>query len=179
MTIDRSGNGFALIEVIVALTIAAGLLVAARSILETTADGADRLSEFAAVGDRIANTDGLLRRLVGQVEAGTIVPHPVAGDDRGVRIETWCDVAAGWKERCSVELTFATSDCGEVFVASGVPGGPYILYSGFGKGALRYLVDPSRGGAWLPEWSQRVTLPLAIGVVLGSDTLILRIGERG
>lgn len=175
----RSGNGFALIEVIVVLTITAILLVGARSIMEAVADGADRLSESAAMADRVANADALLRRLVGQIESATIVPNSVEGDDRQVRIETWCEVPAGWKERCTVELAFTANDCGEAFMASGIPGGPHVLYAGFGTGFLRYLVDPAYGGAWLPEWTQRVTLPHAIGVVLGRDTLILRIGERG
>lgn len=77
------------------------------------------------------------------------------------------------------ELEFAAAEHGEALVASGLPGGPIILRRGFHRGALRYLVDPAHGGAWLPSWMQPVTTPLALGVILDADTLILRIGERG
>lgn len=176
---DVCRSGFGLFEAIVALAVAAMVLVAARSVLESVADGADRLVDAAAEADRIGNADRLLRSLVGQIESGTIVSGAVAGDERQVRIETWCDVPAGWKERCCVELTFAPSDSGEVLVASGIPGGPRVLRSGFRFGSLRYLVDPADGGAWLPQWSQQLTVPFAIGVILDADTVILRIGERG
>lgn len=176
---DPGRPGFALFEAIVALAVAALVLVAARSILESVADGADRLVDAAADADRVGNADRFLRSLVGQIESATIVPGAVAGDDRRVRIETWCDVPAGWKERCRVELSFAPSDSGEALVASGIPGGPRVLRTGFRFGSLRYLVDPAHGGAWVPRWSQQVTMPLAIGVILDADTVILRIGERG
>ncbi len=178
-TDSRVRRGFALIEAIVALAVAAFVLVAARAILESVADGADRLVEAAADGDRAGNADRLLRGLVGQVESATVVPNAVAGDERRVRIETWCDVPAGWKERCTVELGFVAHEDGDAFVAAGVPGGPLVLRGGVAHGALRYLVDPAHGGAWLSRWAQQVTTPLALGVILDGDTLILRIGERG
>lgn len=176
---ESNRPGFGLFEVIVALVVAALVLMAARSILESVANGAERLVDAAGEMDRVGNADRLLRLLVGQVESGTIVPGAVAGDERRVRFQTWCDVPAGWKERCGLELAFAPSGSGEALIVSGLPGGPRVLRTGFRFGSLRYLEDPAKGGVWLPRWSQQLTVPLAIGVILDADTVILRIGERG
>jgi hypothetical protein len=35
------------------------------------------------------------------------------------------------------------------------------------------------GGEWQLAWPSRITLPLAIGVLIDGDTIILGIGERG
>ncbi len=179
MAIDGSRNGFALFEVILALAVGALLLVAARGILESVADGADVILAAAVDADREGNADRLLRALVGQIEAATVVRGSVVGDDRHARIQTWCDVPAGWKERCTVELALIPHGSGRALVATGLPGGPLVVRTGFDHGALRYLVDPEYGGAWLPSWTQKLTVPLALGVILDTDTLILRIGERG
>lgn len=179
MVISGSRNGFALFEVIIALAVGALVLVAARVVLESVADGAEVVLEAAVDADREGNADWLLRSLVGQIEAATVVQNSVLGDDRQVRIQTWCDVPGGWKERCTVELALIPHGSGKALLATGLPSGPLVLRTGFDHGTLRYLVDPEYGGAWLPNWTQQVTMPLALGVILDSDTLILRIGERG
>ena len=87
MAIDGSRNGFALFEVILALAVGALLLVAARGILESVADGADVILAAAVDADREGNADRLLRALVGQIEAATVVRGSVVGDDRHARLQ--------------------------------------------------------------------------------------------
>lgn len=172
-------SGAALLEVIVALAIAALVLATAREVLVSLDAGASRLAAAATEMDRAGNAERYLRTLIGQTESATVVRGAVAGAERSVRLETWCDMPAGWKERCSVELRFDVHDGAEALVASGVPGGPLVLRRGFMRGEWLYLADPARGGTWLSGWAQQVTTPLALAAVLDGDTLIFRIGERG
>ena len=46
-------------------------------------------------------------------------------------------------------------------------------------GEFRYLTTVTGGGEWIRVWGAGITAPLAIGVILDSDTLIVPIGERG
>jgi hypothetical protein len=43
--------------------------------------------------------------------------------------------------------------------------------------AFLYLEEARNGGSWSTSWSDRVP-PLAVGVILDADTLILPIGSR-
>lgn len=170
--------GFALIELVVAIAITGLVLLGARSMLEQLADGADDIHAAATSADRTANADRVLRGLLGSVVAASEVSGAVAGDHEEVRLATWCEVPAGWQERCQVALSFEFVDSGRALVAMSSRD-RLVLRAGFEAGSLLYLIDPRGGGTWLPAWRSRLTTPLALGVVLDGDTLILRIGERG
>jgi prepilin-type N-terminal cleavage/methylation domain-containing protein len=175
----RSRAGFTLIEVLVALSIAGMLLLGTRALLEQLADGAERISRTAEAGDRDANAERLLRRLAAQIEAGGPDAAGFLGNERGARFATWCDVAAGWQERCTVTLGFVPVEDGVALTAL-LPGGELIVVRrGVRSGALRYLYSAGDGGTWLRSWESGVSTPLAMAVVLDGDTLIVRIGERG
>lgn len=172
-------DGFALIELVVALTISAFVLLAARTILVELADDADRIAAAAAHTDRVANGERELRSLLGQVEASSSPGSTFSGDARTVRFNTWCDVPAGWLERCDVTLTLRPGVVGLDLIAQ-IPGiGAIPVRTGVPAGSLLYLGSAQNGGTWLSAWNSRVTTPLALGVVLDRDTLILRIGQRG
>ena len=171
--------GFTLLEVVIALALSGLVLLGARVMLGQVADGAERITATAAGVDREANAERALRDLVSRIEVTPDAGRKLAGDARGVSFSTWCDVPAGWQERCTATLGIVRA--GEANVLALAAPGLEVqrVRRGFEHGSLLYLADPGQGGAWVREWRSAVTAPLAIGVVIDADTLILRIGERG
>lgn len=173
-------SGFTLIEVIVAVTLSAIVLLGARALWESLAGSVDRLRTRATADARVVNGERLLRSLVGRLEVGTDLSHEFAGDEREAHFTTWCDMPAGWQERCDAVIGIeADSGAGLRLVARLSTGERITLQRGFATGALRYLNDPIGGGVWFRIWGHGITAPLAIGVITDGDTAIVRIGERG
>lgn len=180
-------RGFTLIEVLVALTVSGLVLLAARNLLGALADGADRLAAHASVADREANAERLVRGLLARSEAGTPHARPFAGDARVARFSSWCDVPSGWLERCHAAIVIDRDVADEgspeknaQVVAAVLSNGEIVpLRRRVDTAELLYLSDARDGGRWLHTWGASVTTPLALGVVMDGDTLVLRIGERG
>jgi prepilin-type N-terminal cleavage/methylation domain-containing protein len=171
--------GFTLIEVIVALAISGIVILGARAVLIQLADGTDRVVQAAADADREANAERVLRALVGRTEAGSDSIPGFLGTEQIARFPTWCDVAAGWQERCHVTLAIVPLAGAQALVVHFTDGEILPLRRGLQSGALRYLNDAGGGGVWLRSWENTITTPLALGLILDEDTLIVRIGERG
>lgn len=173
-------KGFTLIELIVAITLSGIVLLGARALWESLAESVDRLHAQAIVDTGAANGERLLRSLVGRLEVGTDQSREFAGDERQTRFTTWCDMPAGWQERCDAVIGIEPdTGAGLQLVARLSTGETIRLQRGFATGALRYLNDPVGGGMWFRIWGHGITAPLAIGVITDGDTAIVRIGERG
>lgn len=172
-------GGFTLIEVIVAMTISAMILVGARSMLGEVGDDALRITLDAEIQDRDANAERSFRALVSRIELGTGSGSEFAGDPSRASFSTWCDVPAGWVERCRATISVEGAEGKLSIVARPSIGAPIVLRGGLRAGALRYLLSADGGGSWLTVWGAGITAPLAIGVIAGSDTLIVPIGDRG
>lgn len=188
--------GFTLVEIMVAIAIGGLVLMGARSLLEALADEEGHVAREAAIHDAHANGERLLRDLVGRMEVGTKEGGSFEGDPGEASFTSWCDVPAGWQERCRVTIAIeggagsAGSDgTGPALVARLSGGRRVVLRTGFRAGELRYLNSAASGGQWFRQWGEGITAPLAIGVLLQRkssaiegfvvDTLIVRIGERG
>ena len=191
-----NARGFTLVELLVAATVGALALAAAHATLAQLAPGAEAVARAAAAADRDANAERLLRQAVLGLDVG--VGREFDGDAAGARFLTWCDVPAGWRERCAAHLIIDSvvvapvGDSGGRAPAlvlaltptdsagrSAVRPDTVVLRTGLAHAALRYLADPGTGGRWMAAWARSVTAPAALGVVLDADTLILRVGARG
>jgi prepilin-type N-terminal cleavage/methylation domain-containing protein len=176
----RPSGGFTLIELVVAITLSGVVLLGARALWESLAISVDRLRTQATADARDANGERLLRSLVGRLEIGTDQSHEFAGDEQHVRFTTWCDMPAGWQERCDAAIGIEPDSAAELRLVARLSTGEVItLQRGFSAGVLRYLNDPAGGGVWFRIWGHGITAPLAIGVITDGDTTIVRIGERG
>jgi prepilin-type N-terminal cleavage/methylation domain-containing protein len=170
--------GFTLLEVVIALTLSGLVLLTARQMVGQLADAADLVVTAASEADREANRERLLRALVGRIEPPTDT-NLFVGHVQIARFVTWCDAPAGWQERCEVSLGFVDQRGKQVLAALLPSGELALLAEPVMRGKLLYLTTPNASGQWLSVWGRSITLPLAIGVVLDRDTLILRVGERG
>lgn len=174
-----SKAGFTLLEVAVALSLAGMLLLGARWTLQSVAAGAERVAAAATRVDRDANAERLLRDLALRAEVRFSAGPRFRGDPRGVHWSTWCDVPAGWQERCEVTLALVRAGDRNVAALSLADGTLVPLRSGFQRGAIMYLRSAAGGGVWTDRWDSDLEVPLGIGVVVDGDTLVARIGERG
>jgi len=163
----------------VALVVSAVLLLGARILLGELGDDAHRITDAATRADRDANAERVLRSLLARLEVGTDSTRTFGGDERVAHFTTWCDVPAGWQERCQAALALDTADGELALTAALSTGESLVLRRGFHAGAFRYLSDAAMGGTWFREWGTGLTAPIALGVILDRDTLIVRIGERG
>jgi len=175
----RTSVGFTVIEIIVALFVGVAVVVGARTLLEGLAAQTARVAAVARASDRDANGERLLRGLVGRLEIGTDSAQRFGGDEREVHFTSWCDVARGWQERCRVSIAVEPGSVGLAVVARLSSRDTIVLKHGRRGEGLRYLADPSFGGRWLMRWSDGLAAPLAIGILVDADTMIVRIGERG
>lgn len=175
----RSPNGFTLVEVVVALAVGAMVVLAAHAMLGQAGDGAERIGLAAAEGDRDGNAETLARDMVARAEVRYGAADPFVGAPNGARWTSWCEVPAGWLEPCRASLG-VIQVAGRNVLALSLPHDQVVVVRrGFRAGELLYLRDMAGGGTWLREWRSAVAAPLAVGVVMDGDTLILRIGERG
>jgi len=175
----RRRSGFTLVEVMVALLVGGIVLLGARVMFESLTDQAHRIADAAIVADREANADRELRALAGRLEVGTAPGTEFAGDPASATFASWCEVPAGWLERCIVQLSIEHERAGSALVARTSLGDTLVLRRGFRGGVIHYLESAVSGGSWIRVWGAGITAPVAFGIFLDRDTLIVRIGERG
>ena len=171
-------RGFTLVEVIVAIAISALVVLAARMLLENLGAGTARIVAATREVDRDANAERLLRSLVGQIEVG-IQRETFAGDEHSAEFTSWCRMPRGWMERCRLTLSVDVAQGSPILTATLPNGDRAALARADHSLRLRYLVDASAGGTWFVKWGEGLLAPRAIGVLADSDTVIVRIGERG
>jgi hypothetical protein len=117
---------------------------------------------------------------VERLEVGTGPGTEFGGDGASAAFSSWCDVPGGWQERCHVNLLLVRDSTRVDLLLRTSIGDSILLRHGLQGGAIRYLSSPDAGGTWIRVWGEGITAPVAIGVFLDRDTLlILRVGERG
>lgn len=172
-------RGFTLLEVIVALSIGAVVLLTARLVVEATTDGSHRLIEARRTADEQAGRDRWLRSLMRRVDGGT--PDDTArfyGDSTRVAFTSWCEAPGGWLEECDGMLAVTRADSTVVVVVRTSLDGELVIRRQLSPLSLRYLAPSDTGASWIASWGQSVLPPAAVAL-FGSDTTILRIGRRG
>jgi prepilin-type N-terminal cleavage/methylation domain-containing protein len=174
-----SASGFTLIEVMAALVVSAIVLLGARAMLGAVGDAAARVSAEGARLDTNANAEHALRAMVGNLDLGFANEAVFAGDARQVTFVSWCDKPSGWQERCKVAITIEKREGGDALVVRTARSEAIVVRDRVRSGSLRYLTSVYGGGEWIRTWGAGITAPLAIGIVLDADTLIVPIGERG
>lgn len=176
---SRRGKGFSLLEVVVAIAIGGMVIIGAQHLVDTLANQADHFTEQTAVDTERANGERQLRELVGQLQVGSPGTAPFFGDSASARFSTWCGTAAGWLEQCTVTVSIAAMDEAPAVIADLPNMRRLVLARGFSHGAFRYLETAAGGGEWVTRWGPGSRAPIALGVVLDTDTVIVRVGDRG
>lgn len=176
--------GFTLVEILVAMTVAAIVLLGADIVYEQLAAGSHALAIATRVDDASRNADLLVRQLVREVDVSPTGPGRSArtfgGDSLSAHFISWCSRPGGWKAECEVLLKVVhDTSAGGAVAAITSSGDTAQLRTRAPAAVLRYLLDARNGGTWLVAWGEGPSVPEAIGIVAGADTTVLRIGDRG
>ena len=168
-------RGFTLMEVLVGLFVAVAVVATARGLIDAVGDAGERVAASAADQDVIAGGELLARAIVRQarVLAGDSVS--LLGTARGFIIESWCPVPGGWSEPCSAAFVLDDSTR-SLMLRSGKAHDLTRVIQARQLISIRYLASVVGGGQWLAGWSAS-DLPLAIGVIVDGDTLLLPAGR--
>ncbi len=170
-------EGFTLIEVIVAITIAGVVVTAAYRIFTGVADGARAVAVARESLDHDANARRWLKATFLSLEP------PFEGRTERVSFTSWQLQAGGWLEPKPVVLIRD----GDRFVLRS-PGSSLDLGRGVSGVAFDYLLDPGADSKWVREWISPVSAPLAIRLRIAGcgrrdvgcvDTLLFLVKERG
>lgn len=175
----RCRDGFTLIEVLVALVIGGLVLAGMRAIFEALADSSRVAQSKTVTLDQRANGVALLYRLTERLDAATPGATPFFGTPGITEFSSWCEVPHGWLEPCRVVLTFDTLRAEPALVARLGDSTRIALVRGFTHGTFRYLESAENGGIWQRVWGRGTSAPVALGVIIDRDTLIVPVGERG
>jgi prepilin-type N-terminal cleavage/methylation domain-containing protein len=174
-----SRRAFTLLEVLVALSIGAMIVLGARALADGLFVEAQRISTSSKQADASANAERYLRRIVGQVQLRKDIGATFRGVEWAAEFSSWCDSPRGSQERCRVSLIVEHADNAPRLVMQSSIGERLVLVRATRSIELRYLTDPAAGGSWVKQWGEGLSAPTAIGVIQDADTLIIRIGERG
>lgn len=175
---DVRSRGLTLLEVVIALAIGGAIVIAAHQLWAMADQLADRLPVEGRAHDARRNGDILLRELLAQIEVGTAPERRFDGDSAVMRAVTWCTTVNGWQERVVLDLGLVQST-DSVLLLGRWGETAQVFWRSAGRGSLDYLAEAGEGGQWLSRWHDAAKAPLAVRAILGRDTLVLRIGERG
>lgn len=169
--------GLTLVEVVVALTLAATAALLAHAVLGAVSSSATDAVTTGAKADADANGERELRRLVGSAEGGAPA-RAMRGDSSTVTWSAWCKAPGGWLERCVVRLTIRRDHGAPRLVLRLPAEGELLIQDSLRAPRLAYLVDGSKGGQWRSAWTERNALPLAVALVSDDGLLLFRTGAR-
>ena len=177
-------SGFTLIEVLVALTLAALVVMLAHRIFVAVTDGSQHLCEARARLDRQANARRWLVEAVGSLAVGP-TGGSFDGEPAQVTFGAWLPTSSGGFAPSRIVLV---ADSGRLVARVGQTE-TLVLESGVRSASFDYLLEPGANERWVGEWISPVSAPLAVRVRISrdgpadswarSDTLLLLVGPRG
>ena len=169
-------SGFTLIEVAAAIAISGLTLLGAVLLVDQLHDSHVRLARRAQEAARESNGERLLRRLVLDAEVGADSTQWFQGDEGSARFRSWCEVPAGWLERCEVTLGLDLRDDSTAANVMLSTGETLPLAIRAGRAQLRYLDRAARDTAWVTRWTPSIVLPVAIAVAWANETTLVPVG---
>jgi prepilin-type N-terminal cleavage/methylation domain-containing protein len=170
-------RGFTLMEVIVALTIAALLVVGARGLLEAIGGQAQAVLRFATAADRRLNARTELRRLVADLEPMRDSLPSMEGDGDSTAFRSRCVSEHGWTEPCDVMLRVEAGTQGRRVTLT-AQDRRAVIGDSLSAAAIRYLTSAIAGGRWIESWQGTIGIPVGLGIIMNGDTLFMPIGDR-
>ena len=178
-------DGFTLIEVLVALLLAALVVSLAHQVFSAVVAGARRVEAARATLDAHANRRRWLIEAFASLAAGPPPAGPFDGEPGRVHFTTWLQQADGGFAPTAVDLGVEQA----ALVARLASGDSLVLASRVARAAFDYLLVPGANARWVGEWISPVSAPLAVrlritredstGTAAATDTLLLLIGARG
>ena len=176
-----SRSGFTLVELTVAVTIAAIAVTLAAQIFAAASDSMEALRDVRNELDREMNARRWLGAAFMSMEAGPDQGLLFDGEPDRVSFATWLLTADGWYERERVVL----SSDGDNLKANVGASRSIVLSDDVSSVEFDYLLERGEFAPWLSAWRSSLVLPMAVRIRLVrgagnvSDTLLFVTKERG
>ena len=180
-------RGFTLIEVVVALTIGAFVVLIAHQLFTAVADRGRTLIAARTALDRAVNARRWLAATFLSLDVGTDGASGFDGRPDHAAFSTWLLTPDGWFERRQVTL-----GAEDGHLRAGVtPGTAIALSDDVTDVQFDYLLEPGAESRWVREWVSPVSAPVAVRMRITKagngkretgnvvDTLLFLIKERG
>lgn len=184
-------RGFTLIEVMVALTIGALVVLLAHRTFAVATDLEKRLTVAREAHDRAINARRFLSSAFGSLDVVAGGGLGFQGRAEEVAFATWLPAADGALARRAVTLRIESAGRIVALVRPIVRGADFapdtlVLVPRASGLALDYLLEYGADAQWVREWRSPVSAPLAVrlriarlGPAGAVDTLLFAIGPRG
>ena len=172
-------RGFTLVEVLVALTIGAMVLLLGSGLFGMLTGSASRLRASAAHVEADASGERWLREVWSTLEVGR--PGDVAfdGDSATVRFSARPWTADGWPARRTIEIGLV----GRALAFRTGEGSPVGIRQKVRAVGFDFLLSLGADSRWVSSWHSPVSAPVAVRMRVadgaGVDTLLFLIGARG
>jgi len=180
-------RGFTLIEVVVALTIGAVVVLLAHQLFAAVAERGKTVIAARTALDRAANARRWLEAAFLSLDVGTDGASGFEGRPDHAAFTAWLLTPDGWFERQQVTLSAAERRLRAVIT----PGTPIALADSVTDVQFDYLLEPGAESRWVREWVSPVSAPVALRMRITKagngkrdtgntvDTLLFLIKERG
>jgi len=174
----RRDRGFSLIEVMVALTMGALVVLLAGRLFAAVGDAGQELRAARTALDREANARRWLAATFLSLDVGPEA-GPFQGNRDQVAFVSWQLTSGGWFAGHRVRLAV---DRGRLIAAVAPRDSVTLADSVRGLG-VDYLLEHGAEAHWVREWVSAVSAPVAVRLRIaragGVDTLLFLIKERG
>ena len=179
--------GFTLVEVMVALTIGAVVVLLAHQLFAAVAERGKTLLAARTALDRSANSRRWLAATFLSLDVGTDGAGGFEGRPDHAAFTTWMLMPDGWFERRQVTLGAEQGRLRAIVT----PGTSIALADSLTEVEFDYLLEPGAESRWVREWVSPVSAPVAVrmrvtragcgrqGAGCVMDTLLFLIKERG
>jgi prepilin-type N-terminal cleavage/methylation domain-containing protein len=183
----RDQQGFTLVEVLVALTIGAVVVLLAHELFGAVAERGRALTVTRTALDRSANAGRWLDATFLSLDVGTDGAGGFDGRPDHASFSTWLLTPDGWFERRQVTLGVEQGRLRTTVT----PGTPIALMDGVTDVQFDYLLEPGAESRWVREWVSPVSAPVAVRMRIEKtgcgmrdarcvvDTMLFLIKERG
>jgi len=175
---DRPRRGMTLIEIVAAIAIAGFVVASGAALLDQVNDAGARIAAAAASTARTGNGQRLFRELLARAEASVDTNDRFRADSGSVAYLTRCPNAFGWTEPCHVRLAMDYRADSTDIVAVFGDGREITVRAQAKRAEFRFLDLTHLDSMWARVWTTSATLPDAIAVVSGTDTVVFPVGPR-
>lgn len=169
-------RGFTLVELLAALALSGLVMIGGLLLLDQLSDNTSRIVRRGTMLASDANGLRVLRQLLLDARMTADSFDRFRGDERSVELTTLCHRPGGWLESCRASLGADWRPDSTVLIARFSTGENLELARSPGHAALRYLDLLRPDSLWMRRWALSITMPAALGIVAGRDTLVYPLG---
>ena len=176
-------RGFTLIEVTMALVVAALVTLIARQVFQAGVETTRSLAHIRRSLDQDSNVRRFLTAAFLSVDVAATDRMRFDGEPDRLHFATWLETPDGWFEPVTMEIQRTGTD----LTVQTDTGRPVVLASRLAAARFDFLMDPGADEAWITRWASSLRVPVGVrlriyqrapdGRIVG-DTMLFQIKER-